>query len=137
MWLQKVADGDSEDEEFHVICVYGDSEEEEQEEEEEEEEEDEEGLKVTCRWGLQFEKRDETTKAGGVRVVCALRFFLCTNVLFKKRIVGGTLGLFKNERHRQCTELYGALRDSVSAQSQLNLGRHKEAQKRPRRKVLR
>ena len=43
------------------------------------------GLKVTCRWGLQFEKRDETTKAGGVRVVCALRFFLCTNVLFKKK----------------------------------------------------
>ena len=46
------------------------------------------GLKVTCRWGLQFEKRDETTKAGGVRVVCALRFFLCTIGIFLKNLVG-------------------------------------------------
>ena len=59
MWLQKAADGDSEDDEYRVMCVYGDPEEEEQqwrlehgfaqwrlgqeETEEEEEEEEEDG----------------------------------------------------------------------------------------------
>ena len=33
---------------------------------------------VAYHWGLNFEKRVETTKPGGVRVACALVFFLCT-----------------------------------------------------------
>ena len=33
MWLQKVADGVSEDDEYLAICVYGDTEEEEEKEE--------------------------------------------------------------------------------------------------------
>ena len=59
MWLQKAADGDSEDDEYRAICVYGDPEAEEQqwrlehsfkiwrlEQEEEGEEEEEEDCEL-------------------------------------------------------------------------------------------